>query len=150
MSIFNNESNNRINCNNRLRNILLIIILILLIFLFLGINLLLISGNILQRISNNLGLSNNLLSGVGNGTKSIIQKSSEIISQDTKNSIDVINNSIQSIDSVINNINPSDYCPSNKTPSSQLITPSITSPNVQPSLFNQYNFFPTVLKDLIS
>ena len=97
------ESSNSMfsNTNN---NIIIIILVVLLIFSFLGINILVIVGNIFQTFVQIFGpMVSQILSIFGYTTGTVLNKTADVVSDTAKTGIDIAEGSIQSVGNILRN-----------------------------------------------
>ena len=95
------ESSNSMfsNTNN---NIIIIILVVLLIFSFLGINILVILGNIFQTFVQIFGpMVSQILSIFGYTTGTVLNKTADVVSDTAKTGIDIAEGSIQSVGNIL-------------------------------------------------
>lgn len=84
------------------KNAIIIVLLILLVLSFVGVNLLIVSGNILNTISNIFGpVFVNLLSMLGYSTGELINTTSEVVADTAKLGIDVANGTVHSVGNLL-------------------------------------------------
>ena len=80
------------------KNFIIIVLVTLLVFSFLGVNLLFVFGNFIQSIVNIFGpLVNQLLAIFGYTTGTVLNKSSDIVSDAAKTGIDIADGTIHSV-----------------------------------------------------
>lgn len=95
------ESSNSMFSNNN-NNIIIIILVVLLIFSFLGINILVILGNIFQTFVQIFGpMISQILSIFGYTTGTVINKTADVVSDTAKTGIDIAEGSIQSVGNIL-------------------------------------------------
>ena len=95
------ESSNSMfsNTNN---NIIIIILVVLLIFSFLGINILVIVGNIFQTFVQIFGpMVSQILSIFGYTTGTVLNKTADVVSDTAKAGIDIAEGSVQSVGNIL-------------------------------------------------
>ena len=86
------------------KNIIIIILVVLLILVILGINILTVSGNILQSIANIFGpLITQILSIIGYTTGTVLNKSADIVGDTTKTGIDIAEGTVHSVADLLKN-----------------------------------------------
>jgi len=94
-AISTNQNTNQMFSGN---NMLIILLVFLLILSFLGINLLIISGDFVQRVSNIFGpFFVNFLSALGYTTGTVIDKSADVVTDASKTGIDIAGGAVHSI-----------------------------------------------------
>jgi len=84
------------------KNFIIILLIILLVFSFLGVNILTISGNIMQTFIQILGpLVSQILSIFGYTTGTVINKTADVVADTAKTGIDIAEGSIQSVGNIL-------------------------------------------------
>jgi len=84
------------------KNFIIILLIILLVFSFLGINILTISGNIMQTFIQIFGpLVSQILSIFGYTTGTVINKTADVVADTAKTGIDIAEGSIQSVGNIL-------------------------------------------------
>jgi|UniRef100_A0A6C0HDB3 hypothetical protein len=84
------------------KNIIIILLIILLVFSFLGINILTISGNIMQTFIQIFGpLVSQILSIFGYTTGTVLNKTADVVADTAKTGIDIAEGSIQSVGNIL-------------------------------------------------
>lgn len=84
------------------KNGIIIVLVILLLLSFVGVNLLIVSGNIMQTLSNIFGpVVTNLLATLGFSTGSLINTSSDVVSKTAKLGIDVADGTVKSVGNLL-------------------------------------------------
>jgi len=84
------------------KNIIIILLIILLVFSFLGVNILTISGNIMQTFIQIFGpLVSQILSIFGYTTGTVINKTADVVADTAKTGIDIAEGSIQSVGNIL-------------------------------------------------
>lgn len=84
------------------KNGIIIVLVILLLLSFVGVNLLIVSGNIMQTLSNIFGpVVTNLLATLGFSTGSLINTSSDVVSKTAKFGIDVADGTVKSVGNLL-------------------------------------------------
>jgi hypothetical protein len=84
------------------KNFIIILLIILLVFSFLGINILTISGNIMQTFIQIFGpLVSQILSIFGYTTGTVINKTADVVADTAKVGIDIAEGSIQSVGNIL-------------------------------------------------
>lgn len=86
------------------KNTLIIILVVLLIFSFLGINILVILGNIVQTFMQILGpMVSQILSIFGYTTGTVLNKTADVVADTAKAGIDIAEGSVQSVGNILRN-----------------------------------------------
>jgi len=84
------------------KNIIIILLIVLLVFSFLGINILTISGNIMQTFIQIFGpLVSQILSIFGYTTGTVLNKTADVVADTAKTGIDIAEGSIQSVGNIL-------------------------------------------------
>lgn len=86
------------------KNLLIIVLVLLLVLSFLGINLLNITGNLIQTIVQIFApLVNQIFSLLGNTTGTVINKSTDVVTDTAKTSIDIAGGALHDIGNLLQN-----------------------------------------------
>ena len=97
------------------KNFIIIGLVALLLFAILGINILTLSGNILQTITNIFGpLISQILGIIGYTTGTVLNKSADIVGDTTKTGIDIAEGTIHSVGDLLKNASSSNVNDSSK------------------------------------